>query len=202
MFDWLARPLGGPPKPRRPRGRVTPSPAGLVSVAFGGPLLPPFCGLTRRSLANNLGRPRRFLPAARFGPALGGTERGASLLARAVESEPMPRDGAITLTDLQAPFLRVVCEPCGPRRPLRRGAADSGGRRRKADRSPFPTSPTARGRRIPPRASMTAARPGSRRLFRTAARFFRQTNDDVAVGLAWAAHLAERSTNLRSSQRF
>jgi hypothetical protein len=24
----------------------------------------------------------------------------------------MPRDGAITLTDLQAPFLRVVCEPC------------------------------------------------------------------------------------------
>ena len=84
-------------------------------MAFGGPLLPPFCGLTRRSLANNLGRPRRFLPAARFGPALGGTERGASLLARAVESEPMPRDGAITLTDLQAPFLRVVCEPCGPR---------------------------------------------------------------------------------------
>jgi hypothetical protein len=27
----------------------------------------------------------------------------------------MPRDGAITLTDLQAPFLRVVCEPCGRR---------------------------------------------------------------------------------------
>ena len=24
----------------------------------------------------------------------------------------MPRDGAITLTDLQAPFLYVVCEPC------------------------------------------------------------------------------------------
>ena len=24
----------------------------------------------------------------------------------------MPRDGAITLTDLQAPFLRIVCEPC------------------------------------------------------------------------------------------
>jgi hypothetical protein len=27
----------------------------------------------------------------------------------------MPRDGAILLTDLQAPFLRVVCEPCGRR---------------------------------------------------------------------------------------
>ena len=27
----------------------------------------------------------------------------------------MPSDGAITLTDLQAPFLRVVCEPCGRR---------------------------------------------------------------------------------------
>ena len=27
----------------------------------------------------------------------------------------MPRDGAIILTDLQAPFLHVVCEPCGPR---------------------------------------------------------------------------------------
>jgi hypothetical protein len=27
----------------------------------------------------------------------------------------MPRDGAITLTDIQAPFLHVVCEPCGRR---------------------------------------------------------------------------------------
>jgi hypothetical protein len=27
----------------------------------------------------------------------------------------MPRDGAIILTDLRAPFLRVVCEPCGRR---------------------------------------------------------------------------------------
>jgi hypothetical protein len=27
----------------------------------------------------------------------------------------MPRDGAITLTDLQAPFLHVVCEPCDRR---------------------------------------------------------------------------------------
>ena len=27
----------------------------------------------------------------------------------------MPRDGAITLTDLQAPFLHLVCEPCGQR---------------------------------------------------------------------------------------
>ena len=27
----------------------------------------------------------------------------------------MPRDGAITLTDLQAPFLHLVCEPCGRR---------------------------------------------------------------------------------------
>jgi hypothetical protein len=27
----------------------------------------------------------------------------------------MPRDGAIILTDLQAPFLPVVCEPCGRR---------------------------------------------------------------------------------------
>ena len=27
----------------------------------------------------------------------------------------MPRDGSITLTDLQAPFLHVVCEPCGRR---------------------------------------------------------------------------------------
>jgi hypothetical protein len=27
----------------------------------------------------------------------------------------MPRDDGIPLTDLQAPFLRVVCEPCGPR---------------------------------------------------------------------------------------
>jgi uncharacterized protein YcgI (DUF1989 family) len=25
----------------------------------------------------------------------------------------MPRDGAIILTDLQAPFLHLVCEPCG-----------------------------------------------------------------------------------------
>jgi hypothetical protein len=24
----------------------------------------------------------------------------------------MPRDGTITLTDLQAPFLHIVCEPC------------------------------------------------------------------------------------------
>jgi hypothetical protein len=24
----------------------------------------------------------------------------------------MPRDGAVTLSDLQAPFLHVVCEPC------------------------------------------------------------------------------------------
>jgi hypothetical protein len=24
----------------------------------------------------------------------------------------MPRDGAITLSDLQAPFLHVVCDPC------------------------------------------------------------------------------------------
>jgi hypothetical protein len=27
----------------------------------------------------------------------------------------MPRDGAITLTDLQAPFLHLVCAPCGRR---------------------------------------------------------------------------------------
>jgi hypothetical protein len=27
----------------------------------------------------------------------------------------MPRDDAIILTDLQAPFLHVVCEPCGRR---------------------------------------------------------------------------------------
>jgi hypothetical protein len=27
----------------------------------------------------------------------------------------MPRDVAIILTDLQAPFLHVVCEPCGRR---------------------------------------------------------------------------------------
>jgi hypothetical protein len=27
----------------------------------------------------------------------------------------MPRDGAIILTDLQAPFLHLVCEPCGRR---------------------------------------------------------------------------------------
>jgi hypothetical protein len=27
----------------------------------------------------------------------------------------MPRDGAITLADLQAPFLHLVCEPCGRR---------------------------------------------------------------------------------------
>ena len=27
----------------------------------------------------------------------------------------MPRDGAITLSDLQAPFLHLVCEPCGRR---------------------------------------------------------------------------------------
>ena len=27
----------------------------------------------------------------------------------------MPRDGSITLTDLQAPFLHLVCEPCGRR---------------------------------------------------------------------------------------
>jgi hypothetical protein len=35
------------------------------------------------------------------------------------------------------------------------------------------------------------ARPGSRRLFRTTARSFGQTNDDVAVAFARAAHLAE-----------
>ncbi len=27
----------------------------------------------------------------------------------------MPRDGVIILTDLQAPFLHLVCEPCGRR---------------------------------------------------------------------------------------
>jgi hypothetical protein len=27
----------------------------------------------------------------------------------------MPRDGAITLADLQAPFLHLVCGPCGRR---------------------------------------------------------------------------------------
>jgi hypothetical protein len=27
----------------------------------------------------------------------------------------MPRDGSITLTDLQAPFLHLVCDPCGRR---------------------------------------------------------------------------------------
>jgi hypothetical protein len=27
----------------------------------------------------------------------------------------MPRDGAIILTDLQAAFLHLVCEPCGRR---------------------------------------------------------------------------------------
>jgi hypothetical protein len=27
----------------------------------------------------------------------------------------MPRDGPIILTDLQAPFLHLVCEPCGRR---------------------------------------------------------------------------------------
>jgi hypothetical protein len=27
----------------------------------------------------------------------------------------MPRDGAITLTDIQAPFLHLVCGPCGRR---------------------------------------------------------------------------------------
>jgi hypothetical protein len=27
----------------------------------------------------------------------------------------MPRDGAITLSDLQAPFLHVVCKPCARR---------------------------------------------------------------------------------------
>ena len=31
----------------------------------------------------------------------------------------MARDGAVILTDLQAPFLRIVCEPCG-----RRGSYD------------------------------------------------------------------------------
>jgi hypothetical protein len=27
----------------------------------------------------------------------------------------MPRDGSITLSDLQEPHLRLVCEPCGRR---------------------------------------------------------------------------------------
>ena len=27
----------------------------------------------------------------------------------------MPRDGAVTLSDLQAPFLHLVCDPCGRR---------------------------------------------------------------------------------------
>jgi hypothetical protein len=44
----------------------------------------------------------------------------------------MPRDGAITLTDLQASFLRLVCEPCGRpgryavRPSLRNGATQNG----------------------------------------------------------------------------
>jgi hypothetical protein len=49
----------------------------------------------------------------------------------------MPRDGAITLTDLQAPFLRIVCEPCGRRGSYGvRWAADGGTGRRQAHRSP------------------------------------------------------------------
>ena len=35
---------------------------------------------------------------------------------------------------------------------------------------------------------MTAARRGSRRLFRATALFFRQTDDDIAIAFAWAAH--------------
>jgi hypothetical protein len=27
----------------------------------------------------------------------------------------MPRDGSVTLSDLEGPFLRIVCEPCGRR---------------------------------------------------------------------------------------
>ena len=50
----------------------------------------------------------------------------------------------------------------------------------------FPPSPTAQGRRIP-RASMTVARRGSRRLFRAIVLFFRQTENEVAVALARAA---------------
>jgi hypothetical protein len=52
----------------------------------------------------------------------------------------------------------------------------------------FPPLPIARGRRIPPRASMTGARRGSRRLFRATALFFRQTDDDIAIAFAYAAH--------------
>jgi hypothetical protein len=103
----------------------------------------------------------------------------------------MPRDGAILLTDLQAPFLRVVCEPCG-----RRGSYGVARLMAKHAMQSSPTYflflPIVRGRRIPPGAYMIVARPGSRRLFLATVPFFRQTNDDVAVTLTRSAERPER----------
>lgn len=34
---------------------------------------------------------------------------------RRQQSNAMPRDGSMTLSDIEAPFLQVICAPCGRR---------------------------------------------------------------------------------------
>jgi hypothetical protein len=60
----------------------------------------------------------------------------------------------------------------------------------------YPRLPIVRRGRIPPPASTTVARQGSKRLFR-ATGLFRETNDDVAVAFARPARAAELVCDLR-----
>jgi hypothetical protein len=41
--------------------------------------------------------------------------RYASVVRKAFVLAPMPRDGALTLSDVRGPTLTIVCEPCGRR---------------------------------------------------------------------------------------
>jgi hypothetical protein len=92
-------------------------------------------------------------------------------------SHAMPRDGAITLTDLQAPLLHLVCEPCGQRG--RYAVARLIAQRGDAKLTDLlPALANCPKERIP-RASTIVARPGSRRLFVAAVPVRRQTNDDL-----------------------